>query len=72
MKLCLFEYSQRTENFRVPNSGKNGMNKYMRLSNYILDGRPVYITSLDELQRKKEQIELGVSTIFCSIINLFF
>uniref|UniRef100_A0A915Q342 Large ribosomal subunit protein mL52 n=1 Tax=Setaria digitata TaxID=48799 RepID=A0A915Q342_9BILA len=23
------------------------------------DGRPVYITSLEELQRKKEQIELG-------------
>ncbi|VDO36571.1 unnamed protein product [Onchocerca flexuosa] len=23
------------------------------------DGRPIYVTSLDELRRKKEQIELG-------------
>ncbi|VDN24021.1 unnamed protein product [Gongylonema pulchrum] len=27
------------------------------------DGRPVFVTSIDELQRRKEQIELGVSNI---------
>lgn len=30
----------------------------------ISDGRPVYVTSINELKRKKEQIELGVKPFF--------